>query len=310
MKTPAFPVVICCVLAVMVFGPSFSDAKVFHVEKDGSGDYTVIQDAVDAAASGDTIRIGEGRFDDKTWLTAPGWSEYVNVKVTQEVLTIIGSGPETIIGPDSPWDPTQGNPKGVVCSDLLGTERLILEDFCVENLRDGVYVSYEVAPNCSLVLSNCLFKNNSTSLWLLGRGADISILNSRFEYPVDSGDHIVGWEHENLLVEGCEFFLEGVYYGQTGISLNWVNDATISKCHFTMGHTAVAFHHSNSFEVRDSTFEDQTHYGISVIGEGGSGVVQGSTFRNNLYGLCHASQWYDLMCPTACLRKSGTRASL
>ena len=36
-------------------------ARTWRVEKDGSGDFTVIQDAVDAAAAGDTIRIGPGR---------------------------------------------------------------------------------------------------------------------------------------------------------------------------------------------------------------------------------------------------------
>ncbi|MBE0568033.1 MAG: hypothetical protein IH621_18915 [Krumholzibacteria bacterium] len=41
-----------------------AEARTWRVEKDGSGDYTVIQDALDAAASGDTIQIGPGRFED------------------------------------------------------------------------------------------------------------------------------------------------------------------------------------------------------------------------------------------------------
>jgi hypothetical protein len=41
--------------------------RTWSVEKDGSGDFSVIQDAVEAAAPGDTIQIGEGRFED-FWL--------------------------------------------------------------------------------------------------------------------------------------------------------------------------------------------------------------------------------------------------
>lgn len=39
-------------------------SDVLHVEKDGSGDYTVIQDALDSAAPGDSILVGPGRYAD------------------------------------------------------------------------------------------------------------------------------------------------------------------------------------------------------------------------------------------------------
>jgi hypothetical protein len=284
----------CLILAVLLLGPTQSFSKVFYVEKDGSGDYTVIQDAVDVAASGDTIRIGVGRFDDKQWVTSPGWSEYVRVLVNQQELTIIGSGPETIIGPDTAWDNSQGAPKGVACSDLLGNERLVLKDLCVENLRDGVYVSYEFTPNCSLGISNCLFKRNDESLLLYGVGADISVLNSRFEYLADTGTHIAGWRHQNLTIEGCEFFMDASIYGQSGVVLDRVNNASISNCTFSSGTTAIVFSYSTLFEVRNTVFRGQGLYGIYVIGQGGSGSVQGSTFRQNRWGLCHVSQSYAL----------------
>ena len=60
------------ILAVAVFSPVETSATTWHVEKDGSGDYAVIQDAIDAAAAGDTIRIGPGRFEDYSVYSYPG----------------------------------------------------------------------------------------------------------------------------------------------------------------------------------------------------------------------------------------------
>lgn len=57
MKTVFLAMMLASLLA------SGAEARTWRVERDGSGDYTIIQDAVDAAASGDTIRIGPGRFD-------------------------------------------------------------------------------------------------------------------------------------------------------------------------------------------------------------------------------------------------------
>ncbi len=41
-----------------------SEARTWHVEKDGTGDFSVIYEAEDAAAAGDTILIGPGRFEE------------------------------------------------------------------------------------------------------------------------------------------------------------------------------------------------------------------------------------------------------
>jgi hypothetical protein len=49
-----------CFLAIMllVCGPAV--AATITVERDGSGDFMVLQEALNAAADGDTIRLGPG----------------------------------------------------------------------------------------------------------------------------------------------------------------------------------------------------------------------------------------------------------
>ena len=49
-------------VAILSAGAELSAARTWYLEKDGSGDFAVIQEAVDAAASGDTLRIGPGRW--------------------------------------------------------------------------------------------------------------------------------------------------------------------------------------------------------------------------------------------------------
>ena len=77
-------------------------ARIWFVEKDGSGDFTVIQDAVDASAAGDTIRIGPGRFTDwRLFQSVDGWMW--NIVTTPHDLTFIGAGQaETILGAEVP----------------------------------------------------------------------------------------------------------------------------------------------------------------------------------------------------------------
>jgi pectin methylesterase-like acyl-CoA thioesterase len=80
----------------------------WRVERDGSSDFTSIQPAIEAAAEGDTILIGPGRYDEFFEVQTPGWTEPVVVWVNKDNLTIIGADPEqTIIGPEEYYAPLE-----------------------------------------------------------------------------------------------------------------------------------------------------------------------------------------------------------
>jgi hypothetical protein len=87
--------------AALQFGVAM--AKTWTVERDGSGDFVVIQDAVFASSPGDTILLGPGRFPEHApfQLGVTNFDTYVGVNVND--LTIIGSGADdTIVGPTMP----------------------------------------------------------------------------------------------------------------------------------------------------------------------------------------------------------------
>jgi hypothetical protein len=103
-----------------------SQASTWRVERDGSGDFTTIQPAVDVSAPGDTILIGPGNYTEAHSVQLNGFSlptdVFVNVLVGD--LTFIGSDAnEVIIGPDEFYSTYQG-PITFNCEDLPGTVRI------------------------------------------------------------------------------------------------------------------------------------------------------------------------------------------
>ncbi len=58
------PIICLAVLGLLLTAAAPATGRTWTVERDGSGDFAVIQDAVDAASSGDVIAIGAGRFDE------------------------------------------------------------------------------------------------------------------------------------------------------------------------------------------------------------------------------------------------------
>jgi hypothetical protein len=193
-------------------------AETWRVEKDGSADFTVIQEALDVSSPGDTVLIGPGRFTETTTVVVPGWTEDTYAVVWTDSVTIIGSGADvTIIGPESQEkQPSYDRPKG-----LLGlyAEGCRVSNLSVENIRDGVYWEggLEIAectirecvdalishPSGGLSVSDVLFEQNSSHAILAwGPCPDMRVMNCEFA-DSESGISVVGLGY--LLVADCTF---------------------------------------------------------------------------------------------------------
>jgi hypothetical protein len=106
-------------------------AGVLRVEQDGSGDYLLIQDAVDAAADGDTILIGPGRYDD---LQPRGDNNVVCVARWDDSrgLTFIGEDASTVIIGPTTYEPVGTGPQGIHQHEPADIR---VENMTFENLR-------------------------------------------------------------------------------------------------------------------------------------------------------------------------------
>jgi hypothetical protein len=146
------------VLAALCVGDAYG--RTWHVERDGSGDFTVIQDAVDAASNGDIIMIGPGRFDEYRSVGSPIYDVYVLIQ--DKSLTFIGAGPDaTIIGPaDVNHHPWPG--RDVMIFKTFNFTSLVLRDLCLEH-SPWKLVSCAVGSG-RLEAENCTFREGGNGI--------------------------------------------------------------------------------------------------------------------------------------------------
>jgi len=264
------------VLMIVVISPVF--AATWSVERDGSGDFSIIQLAVDVAASGDTIRVGPGRYDEKQLVTCPGWSDSVRVLVSQEELTIVGSGTETIIGQADPWDIEQGYHKGIVASDFWGNSAIRIENLHMENMRTALYTSYTTP--CIVEVRNCSFYGNNNSITLNSEGGVAQIVDSEFNHMQRNGAHVSGWSQTEFVMRRCTLRLWDVHqWPQQHLYLDGVQNALIEDCDFLEGSIAAVLSSGGSSFFKDCLFDGQSNIcvGPSILT---NVTVDRSIFRN------------------------------
>jgi len=224
-------------LLLIAVAPAMS--RTWSVEKDGSGDFMVIQEAVDAASSGDVIEIGAGRFDE--YQTRQGGVYFFDIHVLIPdgfELTFIGVGADqTVIGPidaDSHSNLTEG---------FWGDSqiRLTVRGLSVENCSQ-----FSIGfPSGLLDAADCRFYFSG-------------------DYTMDT-QAIYGGFTEGARIDNCTF--EGFFQGIA--TINSPAGVSISDCHFTCS-TGIYSWTSNSANVSisDCVF-DCENIGFGYLGGAG-----------------------------------------
>ncbi len=217
-------------------------ARTWRVEKDGSGDATVIQTAIDLAASGDTIQIGPGTFSDFAWAWYNGeWNVYSCAQATQDELTIIGAGiGETIIGGIPPEDYGDTDINGI---SMINDGVLHLRDLEIVGLVNGVHFEGSV-----LDIDHCEIDGNSnTGVVTWARGGN-AIKNSVFRDNHDVGMYFASTS-DNGIVRSCEF-----YDNDEAIYISHCPHTFIQDCVIHGGRNHVGVFEGAHVELRDCQF--------------------------------------------------------
>lgn len=179
-----------------------ANARVWHVELDGSGDYIDIQPAVDAAAPGDTISIGPGRFDTVRSMEFPPWTLDAVVGVNKAGLRFTGSGQDrTYLGSVSKSD---GMPQ-VFYSD--GGYDAVIENMTIESTDLGV--NWE---NGNLVVQSCLLRGaGEQGVGIFIYNVDAIVRDCAFEwlsFAVDIYQQTDSCLIDNCSMRGCRIGVE------------------------------------------------------------------------------------------------------
>jgi len=256
------------VLIALVFGlvgPAHS--ATIRVAKDGSGDYLIIQEAVDAAASGDTVLVGPGRYNEGQVVSTPGWTEFVRVLIHQDELTVIGSGADrTIVGPAGAYDAgVQGDDRGIYASPWFGNHRTRITDIGFENMWGGV-VGMSAAD---LSISRCRFTRNAWGI-ICGGGADLSVDSSTFDELAVPWGMLLYTNSMNVVDVGeCEFALDQSTDGaRKAVQFDTTESVDFHDCNVLYGKYGLTFSGAvgSVAQVRDCRFVGQLVSGLSVIG--------------------------------------------
>ncbi|RKZ06027.1 hypothetical protein DRQ32_11675 [bacterium] len=243
-----------------------TQAATLTVETDGSGDFIIIQDALDAAAVGDSILIGEGRFDTfRVGNTNHDGSAFAGIMwVTTDSLTIIGAGRDlTIVGPEIATDEELGE----------GTASLVVDTGALTYITGITFEHTRWIANFfhQTTIENCRTRRvpfGNTAAMFFSTCEDAIVRDCEF---LGENGLVTAGGVKRLTVEGCHFDAQSPDELAVVIG-NGAKDCMIRRCSFVRGGVGVQFSLGGTGWVEDCTFEDIRVVGIDL--SGGSAIVR------------------------------------
>ncbi len=198
-------------------------ARTWTVEQDGSGDWLTLQPAADAAADGDTILIGPGRYDQ--FHATPWWYVAIVYLDVPKTLSFIGVGTDEVIVGGSEFSDDR---MGMAFSDN-GPHHL--KNITFENVLHGV------ARLAGGTVDSCRFVGCTNGINFTTSDANVVVTNCVFEgreYGNSQGESVNARRLPNVLIENCVSKDMGIYVQD-------IENYEIRNCQFprTIGGTAV-----------------------------------------------------------------------
>ncbi len=230
-----------------------TQAGTWRVELDGAGDFTVLQDAVDAAAEGDTILVGAGQFD--TIRPIPSWDGFsATMAVYTRGLVVEGQGVgSTTIGANY----IGTHYRSIMVSPSGDGDGFTLRNATVIGGYNGLHYEKD-----ELLVENCEFTGSSNGIVTFAtRGAVIR--NCSFHDMVGAGIGTLdladgSWD---ILVEDCTF--EEL---DPGINIAYTTSAVIRRCELRNVDSGIKFESYSTGAIEDcqiSGIEDD-YYGAGI----------------------------------------------
>ena len=282
---------------------SGSLAATIRVERDGSGDFDTLQPAINAAARGDTILIGPGRYDEYTREIWSQWHKLdMNAHVSTRDLTFIGTDRDAvIIGPEVPIESSvdhvlegfrledgrstriesltiENTSSGIVGYAQLQLRNVVIrgiEEIAVHNLsREPLMVEGCTIEDCGdgLLLGvgqigtqirNSVFKSIRFKCIGAGKDDDIEVQGCTFI----ATSHFIGvavYGHSQAQITDCRFELGGV---GAGVSIDGSSVAEVNSCHFSVGYGSIGVGNLGHLSGKGNVLEGGTYCTLLFMDE-------------------------------------------
>lgn len=282
-------------LAFVSCTASASVASTIRVMRDGSGDFSTLQPAIDSAARGDTILIGPGRYDEyerKTWF--PNNKLDMNAHVSTSELTFIGTERDAVIvGPEVPIVSSvahtlegfrlengrstriesltiENTTRGIVGYAPLQLHNVVIrgiEEIAVQNLSKQPLI----AENCTIEecgdglllgagqigtkIRNSVFKSIRFQCIGAGSDDDIEVVGCTFI----ATSHFIGvavYGQSQARITDCRFELGGV---GAGVSIDGSSVAEVNSCYFTVGYANIGIGNKGHLRGTGNVLEGGTN---------------------------------------------------
>ena len=225
-----------------------ASAGTLRVERDGSGDFVTLIDALEAAVEGDSILVGEGRFDEtQDVVLGCCWSVTAYAPYTVPEITIVGAGKGlTVIGPEAPA--TEGRPHvgfgSVHAKSGLRVSSLTIENLVVGIMAYGGLSAHDLAIESmtdagiasdsadTTLVTSCEFRacedgiqlSNASNVWV-----------RECEFYGDFGNSIDLWGSQEV------YFLDSTSQGEwVGVKSTQGSDLVVRNSRVTSGQNAAA----------------------------------------------------------------------
>jgi len=246
--------VTACLVLLFLQAPAMGD-KVITVEKDGTGDFTSIAEALEhLKGSGTSIIVGPGVYTEM-------------LEIYRSVTIVSSDGPETTIldGEGSHRILVVPPPPGFTGNRPLPVCRV--EGFTFRNGYSDMGAAVRIGYGGVVTIHSCIFRNNH-STW-------------------DGGGFIVDDAGSSLVIEDCDFIENFAHKnGPGGVAL-FDAHVDVNRCTFVgnttvIGGAGLAAHYA-SMNVTDCLFRDNVSNDISgaIYFYYSSGMIRGNTFAGN-----------------------------
>lgn len=228
------------------------------VSKNGDGDYTTIQEAVDNAPEGSIVYVRKGAY-----------SEIINIK---KELSLIGENKaNTVINPIS-----EKNKYAI----RLGAPGGIIKNFSITNGAPGLYTTGIRISASKTEIYNCNIYD--TPVGIASWSSDGIIDNCKFWGCEDEGIVLIGNSLSSCnrnKITNCIF-----YENCDGIELQYSSNNTISDCEFYenthTGIDAIASSNNNNTISNCKIYNNEVH-GIYLSASSDNKIIDCSILKNN-----------------------------